>query len=196
MERKITRLLLVIIIVAILQNNIHCSRQSIIGRDVLNTDNVDNTAGDQTEMTDVDDSIDDSEKEEEVRSEVREDILYDGALDECDIVRQTGCIEGSWCAMAMSESSCTHHTICVTRTPGTLSAGEECMMGSSILCMPGTECGPIGSESTERTCLEWCREDSDCSLTGSNCEPVAPIIPYRGPCAGIEVTWPVDMCNI
>ena len=119
----------------------------------------------------------------------------DGPVGTCNIIEQTGCPVGWWCAWDFDEESCTYFESCHPGPPGELPAGSECSFYSDELCVPGTDCYFVEfDDPLILACLEWCRTDDDCSLPGTSCWLTAGYNPVLGPCAGRYLTVPYMLC--
>jgi len=107
----------------------------------------------------------------------------------CSVIDQCGCPPGAWCTWNLS-AACRLFEDCYAGDAGTHDVGEECSgHATAVECRPGTDCLPNGSTSL---CYEWCTDDADCSLAGTECNvPVSFTLPP--PCAGVGVATPPYM---
>jgi len=108
----------------------------------------------------------------------------------CSIIEQCGCSPGFYCEFFADPRACALVEDCQA-AHGTLPVESECMsMGQ---CMPGTACLIMVGDPVAR-CYEWCRDSSDCSIAGRECNiPVSFPIPY--PCSSV-VTAPYMVCSM
>jgi hypothetical protein len=123
------------------------------------------------------------------------DPFYDAPASICSVIDQTGCPMGTWCSWALDEMSCLYYESCFPGPPGDLGIGDECSADSHNSCMPGTECWFIWGMEPPEICREWCRTDEDCSLPGARCGLPTNHIPALGPCAGLILGFPYQLCT-
>lgn len=126
------------------------------------------------------------------------DLPRDAPVSTCNVIDQTGCPEGQWCSWRFDEDACMQYESCFTRAPGLLDVEERCNPlepEPETRCRPGTECGPFGRPEII-ACYEWCRTDDDCSVPGRTCTISMDYIPGFGPCAGIYIRFPYQLCTL
>ena len=97
---------------------------------------------------------------------------------ECNVVTQNGCASGEWCTWFPSSERCEPVEQCTSIEPGTNDVGEACT--AEDRCRPGAACNPPGVAISD-VCLEWCRDDEDCSQEGAECS--------------IEATFEIPGCS-
>jgi len=118
----------------------------------------------------------------------------------CSVIDQCGCREGLRCVWYLDDVTCRLFEGCGD-TDGVLEVGSECGAGSPVLpvlnwpCRPEASC--LTSDGTTYTCHEWCRDDGDCSVSGSSC--TVPLdATYHEPaasCPGVPLTAPYRLCS-
>lgn len=139
------------------------------------------------------DSVSDPDPPRDITWDPYTDVPPDGMVGRCNVIEQTGCPPGAWCSWAVDVTYCHWYEECTFRTAGTLGPGDLCAGVSTDWCEPGTECQT--DRSHVYVCQEWCRDDLDCSLSGTSCTAPLSGIWTLGPCTGASFVFPYGLCE-
>jgi hypothetical protein len=110
---------------------------------------------------------------------------------ECNIIEQCECPEGHWCKWVLDFSTCRFFERCVASDPGHIAPGHDCSpLGSEYRCVPGSYCDYT-------ICVEWCRNDLDCTVSGSTCSESSDMYfpEGSGDCSLLPVSFPYMFCS-
>lgn len=147
------------------------------------------------DLTDIGDTASTETPADSITEDAFLDTSTDTPSSECNIIEQSGCPEGMWCSWSFDEGTCEYYENCFARTPGTIAAGDEChSWEAEPRCEPGTECVRENDGSPTERCYEWCSTDEDCTVPYTECGRVWGGIIVVGPCAGIDVIYPYQLC--